>query len=311
MSGFHAGENQHIAHQDRSLKITLSLVVVVMLAEAIGGYFSNSLALLSDAGHMLTDALALGLSLFALTIARRPATLTRTFGYFRAEIIAALANGVFLMLISFYIVYRAYLRLFVTPEVKTPVMLLVAVIGLIVNVSSILLLKTASHRSLNVRAAFWHVIGDTISSVGVVLAGVIIYVTGWYVADPIMALVISIIILTGAVRVVREAVNVLLEAVPGHIDTARVIETIKRIEGVNDIHDIHIWTITSGIHALSAHILIDDRMVSDSSVVITKINDLLSRDFGIQHTTLQLECESCTTGLVCKINQDADKKDKA
>jgi cobalt-zinc-cadmium efflux system protein len=301
MNDLHAGENRHILHQDRSLKITLGMVLLVMLVEAIGGIVSNSLALLSDAGHMLTDALALTLSLFALTIARRPATLTRTFGYFRAEIIAALANGSILILVSFYIFYRAYQRFWEAPEVRTPVMLAVAVIGLIVNIGSILLLRSASHRSLNIRAAFWHVIGDTISSVGVVAAGIVIYYTGWYVADPIVAVVIGVIILFGAVHVVREAADILLEAAPRHIDVNKVVESIKKVEGVNDLHDIHVWTITSGMYALSAHLSIDDRMISRSADILTRVNDSLATNFDIRHTTLQLECDSCPTGLVCSL----------
>jgi len=285
----------------RPLKITLCLVLVIMVAEVIGGVFSNSLALLSDAGHMLTDALALGLSLFAIALARRPATSTRTFGYHRAEIMAALANGTILILVSAYIFYEAYQRFSVLPEVKTPLMLIVAVIGLAVNLVGLFLLRRGSRKSINVRAAFWHIIGDTLSSVGVIIAGVIIYFTGWYVVDPILAVVIGVVILWGAVRIVRESVDILLESVPAHVKIEDVIAAVKTVPGVEDLHDVHIWTITSGIYALSAHLNIADQTVSQSCDVLTQVNELLAKDFNITHTTLQLECESCPTGLVCNL----------
>jgi cobalt-zinc-cadmium efflux system protein len=285
----------------RPLKITLGLVLVIMVAEVIGGVFSNSLALLSDAGHMLTDALALGLSLFAIALARRPATATRTFGYHRAEIMAALANGTILVLVSVYIFYEAYQRFSALPEVKTPLMLTVAVIGLVVNLIGMFLLRRGSRQSINVKAAFWHIIGDTLSSVGVIIAGVIISFTGWYVVDPILAVVIGIIILWGAVRIVRESGDILLESVPGHIKIEEVITAVKTVSGVEDLHDVHVWTLTSGIYALSAHLSITDRTVSQSCDILTKVNEVLAKDFNITHTTLQLECESCPTGLVCNL----------
>jgi len=289
------------------LKIALTIVVVIMVAEVIGGILSNSLALLSDAGHMLVDALALGLSLFAMTIARRPATPTKTYGYHRAEIMAALANGTILVLVSIYIFYEAYQRFLDPPLVQTPLMLLVATIGLIANLIGILLLRKGSHRSLNIRAAFWHIVGDTISSVGVIIGGVIISVTGWYITDAIIAVFIGGIILWGAVRIVRESTDILLEAVPRHIQVEKVIEIIKNVSGVEDVHDIHIWTITSGMHALSAHLRIEDQMVSRSAEIVATVTQNLAKDFDITHTTLQLECETCPTGLVCDIGQPRDR----
>jgi cobalt-zinc-cadmium efflux system protein len=295
-------EEEHLNHlAGRPLRITLGLVLVIMIAEVIGGVLSNSLALLSDAGHMLTDALALGLSLFALALARRPATPTRTFGYHRAEIMAALANGSILVLVSVYIFYEAYRRFSALPTVKTPLMLTIAVIGLVANLAGVFLLRRGSRASINVRAAFWHVIGDTMSSVGVVIGGVIIYFTGWYIVDPILAVVIGVVILWGAVRIVREATDILLESVPGHVRIEEVAAAVKSVPGVEDMHDIHIWTITSGIYALSAHLSITDRTVSQSCDILTKVNRVLEENFNITHTTLQLECESCPTGLVCNL----------
>jgi cobalt-zinc-cadmium efflux system protein len=287
----------------RRLKITLAIVLVIMVAEVIGGILSGSLALLSDAGHMIVDALAIGLSLFAMTIARRPATATKTFGYHRFEILAALANGTILVLVSAYIFYEAYQRFLEPPVVKTPLMLTIAVIGLFANLGGVLLLSKASHQSLNIKAAFWHIIGDTISSVGVIIAGVVILFTGLYVADAIVAVVIGIIILWGAVRIVRESADVLLEAVPKHVETSQVIDSIRAIPGVNEVHDIHIWTITSNVYALSAHLVIDDQMVSKSVDIVGMVRQELAKRYNISHTTLQLECESCPTGIVCEIDR--------
>jgi cobalt-zinc-cadmium efflux system protein len=283
------------------LKITLAILLAIMAAEVAGGLLSGSLALLGDAGHMLVDALALGLSLFALNLARRPATQTKTYGYHRAEIMATLTNGTTLILVSLFIFYEAYQRFFNPPSIQTPLMLLVASIGLVANLAGMLLLRDASHRSLNIKAAFWHIIGDTISSIGVIIAGIIIAITKWYVIDPIIAVFIGGLILWGAVRLVRESSDILLEAVPRHIQLDKVVETMKEVPGVEDVHDIHIWTITSGIYALSAHLPIADQMVSLSGEIVTKVNENLSRRFNITHTTLQLECESCPTGAVCHI----------
>ena len=295
----------------RRLKFTLAIVLTVMAVEIAGGIFSGSLALLSDAGHMLVDALALGLSMFAIRAARRPATATKTFGYHRVEILAALANGAILVLVSAYIFYEAYHRFLEPSAVKTPLMLTIAIIGLFGNLGGVLLLSRVRRRSLNVRAAFWHVLGDTISSVGVVIAALVILFTGRYMADAIAAVVIGIIILWGAVRIVRESANVLLESVPKDVETTQVIDFIQAVPGVNEVHDIHIWTITSNIYALSAHLVIDDQMVSKSMDIVRTVRQELARRYNISHTTLQLECESCPTGCVCELvkhDGSADEK---
>jgi len=274
-----------------------------MAAEVIGGFISGSLSLLGDAGHMLVDAFALGLSLFAMTMARRPATTTKTFGYHRVEILAALANGVILVLVSLAVFYEAYQRLLTPPVVKTPVMLGVAIVGLVANVGGLLLLRGPRQGSLNVQAAFWHVLGDTVSSLGVIVAGIVILLTGWYPADTFAAVFIGIIIIWGALRIVREAADILLEAVPKQMDLESVAAAIREVPGVNEVHDMHIWTLTSDIFALSAHLAIDDQAVSGSVKIIEDVQRELSRRFNITHTTLQLECGSCPSGLVCKLDQ--------
>jgi cobalt-zinc-cadmium efflux system protein len=284
----------------------------MMAVEIAGGLLSNSLALLGDAGHMLVDALALGLSLIALNLAKKPATTKRTYGYHRAEIIAALANGVTLVLVSIYIFYESYQRFRSPPTVKTPIMLVVAVVGLAANLITMRLLHHDRHSNLNVRAAFFHVFGDMISSVGVIAGGIIIAVSGWKIADPIIAVMIGLIILWGAVGLVRESTDILLETVPKHIPLDEVTAAIKSIKGVVELHDLHVWTITSGIYALSTHILIEDQMLSRAAEITAAINRELAQKFNITHTTFQLEnekCENCADGLVCRM-QRAEVQDR-
>jgi cobalt-zinc-cadmium efflux system protein len=286
----------------RRLLIALAITGVMTVVELVGGLLSNSLALLGDAGHMFTDTLALGLSVVALSLARRPASQTRTYGFHRAEVLAALANGTILVLICGYIFYEAYQRFVEPPEVRGSLMLGVAAIGLLANLVGILILRSASRDNLNVRGAFLHMWGDTISSVGVIVAGVIILATGWTIADPIISIFIGLLILRGAVKLVLESSDILLEAVPKHLDVTQISNALRESEGVRDVHDMHLWTITSGIYALSCHLLIEDRMVSSSSRIVEEVNQALSRKFGIGHSTLQLECEECENSPVCRLS---------
>ena len=310
----HPETNHHNDDSSRGLQFALIIVAVVMAIEIFGGILSHSLALLGDAGHMLVDALALALSLIALNLAKKPATITRTYGFHRSEILAALANGVTLVLVAVYIFYEAYQRFRAPPTVQTTIMLAVAVTGLAANLVTMRLLHRARHSNLNVRAAFFHVLGDTLSSVGVIAGGIIIAVTGWKIVDPIIAIMIGIIILWGAVGLVRESVDILLETVPKHISLEKVTEVIKGVKGVVELHDLHIWTITSGIYALSTHILIQDQMLSRAGEITTAINRELAQKFNITHTTFQLEnekCENCAEGLVCQIHRPEESKSNA
>jgi cobalt-zinc-cadmium efflux system protein len=304
----HQNHEHHFTGTGRNrLKIALGIVLSILAVEVAGGIISNSLALIGDAGHMLVDALALTLSLFALLVARRPANLQRTFGYYRVEIMAALANGTILLLVAVYIFYEAYHRFLAPVAINVPIMLIVGVIGLVANLAAFFLLRGASRTSLNIKAAFWHVAGDTLSSVGVIVAAVILYLTGWPFIDSLIAIFIGCIIMWGAIKLVRESVEILMEAVPGHIRIETVIDRMKEVPGVEEVHDIHVWTITSGVYALSTHIVIEDQMVSKSAEIVETINSIMSKEFDISHTTLQLECESCPTGAVCELAQPVDE----
>ncbi len=295
------GPRQAPAEGKRDLLIALSITVLMMVAEVIGGLLSNSLALLSDAGHMLTDNLALLLSFFAMKFATLPATERKTWGFYRLEILAALLNGIVLVLLSLYIMYEAYLRMLHPQPVQGMLMLIIAVIGLVANIAGAFILIRHRDTNLNIRGAFLHIVGDALSSVGVIIGGIIILYTGWYLIDPILSMMISLVIIYGSWALVKESVNILLEAVPGHIDIDNVAAEMAKIRGVREAYHIHAWTITSGVYAMSAHVLIDDQMVSGSKDIIEEIKDMLSEKFNVLHSTIQLECDKCESGQVCSL----------
>ena len=285
----------------KDLLIALSITVLMMIAEIVGGLLSNSLALLSDAGHMFIDNIALLLSFFAMKFAIMPATEKKTFGFYRLEILAALINGVTLVLISLYIIYEAYFRIIHPQPVQGKLMLIIAVIGLVANIIGAAILMKHRHANLNIRGAFLHIIGDAAVSVGVIIGGIVIVQTGWYLIDPILSILISCVIIYGAWELLKESVNILLESAPSHIDIDRIAAEIAKIRGVREAYHIHLWTLTSGVYALSAHVLIDDQMVSGSKELINEIRALLSDKFNVLHSTIQLECERCEMGAVCSI----------
>lgn len=288
----------------RELLIALVITVTIMMAEVVGGLLSNSLALLSDAAHMLTDVLALLLSILAFRFSSRPPTKRTTFGFYRLEIFAAQINGGILVFLTFAIFYEAYHR-FVEPQaIKSLLMMAVATVGLAANLASALILHRSSKKNLNVRASFLHIMGDLISSVGLIAGGIVMYLTGWSIVDPILSVMIGLIILKGAYGVVMEAANVLLEAVPKHINLDALVREIEAMDGVDSFHDVHLWTITSGIYALSGHVLIRDQMVSEGARILEAIREQLKRKYGINHTTLQVECESCEAGFVCRLERE-------
>ncbi|MBW1766549.1 MAG: cation transporter [Deltaproteobacteria bacterium] len=281
----------------RNLLIVLSITALVMIAEIIGGLLANSLALLSDAGHMLTDILALGLSIVAMRFAQKPPTASKTFGFYRLEILAAFFNGLLLLFVSFYIFYEAYHRLLHPEEIKGLFMLVVAFIGLLANGVGIVVLRKSAHTSLNVKSAFFHLVGDTISSGGVIVGGLLIIYTGWYVVDPLIGIFIGMLILRGAYALVRESIDIFLEATPKDINVEKMLDDLRKIEGVKEIHHLHLWTITSGMYAMSAHVLIEDLLTSKSAQILTAIESLL-REYNIEHTTVQFESESCGDNLL-------------
>jgi cobalt-zinc-cadmium efflux system protein len=258
-----------------------------MLAEAIGGWFANSLALLADAGHMLTDVAALTLTLAAIWFASRPATAKKTFGYYRLEILAAFVNGVALVLISLFIIFEAWQRWQTPPEIKGFQLTLIAAGGLAVNLICAYLLHSGHKHDLNIRGAWLHVMGDALGSLAAIAAGVLILSFGWIWADAATSVLISLIIVFSAWNLIKESVNVLLEGTPSHINLAALRTAIRETENVADVHDLHVWTIASGMEALSVHI-IHEKTVSQSEllkVVRAKLHD----EFGIDHLTIQME----------------------
>jgi len=274
-----------------------------MLAEAFGGWFSNSLALLADAGHMLTDVAALTLTLAAIWFASRPATSKKTFGYYRLEILAAFVNGIALVLISMWIIYEALERWNAPPPVKGLELTVIAGGGLVINVICAWLLHGGHEHDLNLRGAWLHVIGDALGSVAAIVAGVLILSFGWLWADAAVSVLISLIIIFGAWNLIKESVNVLLEGTPAHINLTAVEDAIRGTENVKDVHDLHVWTITSGMEALSVHI-VHEETISQKSL-LQRIRAKLHDEFGIDHLTIQMEtleneaAHDCFSGANC------------
>jgi cobalt-zinc-cadmium efflux system protein len=275
------------ASNRQRLKIVLALTIVYMLAEAIGGFLTNSLALLSDAGHMLTDVAALVLALLALWFAGRPVTPQKTYGYYRTEILAALANGVALVVISLLIFYEAIHRISNPVRVRGFEMVLIASGGLVVNAISAWLLRSASETNLNMRGAFLHIIGDVLGSAGAVMAGLLIWQLGWVLADPIISIAMCLMIIYSSWQLIRESVNVLLEGTPSHINIRAVVEAMHEIEGVTNVHDLHVWTISSGLEALSAHVTVEPNVSHRRT--LEALQERLRSKFNIGHVTIQLE----------------------
>ena len=287
------------------LKAALGLTFVYMIAEAVGGWLTNSLALLADAGHMLTDVAAMLLTLFAFWFAARPATSKKTYGYYRMEILAAFVNGVTLVLLSLWVIYEAVERWQSPPAVAGLPMLFIATGGLVVNIIAAWLLHSGHKHDLNMRGAFLHVVGDLLGSIAAMAAGAVILAFGWLWADAVSSIMISAIIIIGAWRLILDSVNVLLEGTPAHINLSAVEDAIIGTKGVTGIHDLHVWTISSGIHALSVHISHDESVLHSDLLAV--VRDKLHDGFGIDHLTIQMETANreteavyiCETGTKC------------
>ena len=260
-----------------------------MLLEFFGGLFTNSLALLSDSGHMLNDAASLALSLFALWLSGKAATSSKSYGYHRFEILAALLNGVTLFVIAFFIAKEAYERFLAPPEVASGSMMSIAAIGLLANLLSAwaLLRQSDVKDNVNVRSAYLHVLGDALGSVGAIAAGALMLAFGWYIADPIISVLVALLILRGAWGVIAHTVHILMEGTPSRIDIDKVKLTLEAIDGVQDVHDLHVWTITSGLDSLSAHLLVERGL--DEQIVLQEAVRLMERKYGISHCTIQIE----------------------
>lgn len=279
---------------------SILITLVILAAELVGGILSNSLALLSDAGHVLTDTFALGLSLIALNISKRPSDYRATYGYQRIGILAALVNGCTLVAIAIFIFLEAYQRLLAPPEVKSTMMLAIAVFGLLGNLLMAWILGHA-HTDLNMKSAFLHVFGDTLSSGGVILASLVIMFTGWHLVDPIASALVGIIIVVGGARVIKEALWVFLELSPLNLHAEEISRLVCGMPDVMGVHDVHLWSIGHGIPAFSAHVLLNDRKISETDTIRKAIEAKLA-DLGIKHTVLQMECAECeSNGLYCQI----------
>lgn len=270
----------------RSLRIALALTATLLVVEIVGGFLSNSIAILADAGHMLTDVAALGLALFVAWFSQQPETPQKTYGYLRWEILAAFLNGSTLLLISAWILWEAVNRLRAPAEVQGGLMLVIAAGGLIVNIIAARVLMGSSSESMNARGAYLHVLGDLLASVGTLVAAILIRYTGWLMADPIASILTTVLIMSGAWRLVRESVDILLESTPAHIPLQAVRLQLEAIPGIESVHDLHVWAVTPAVVAMSAHAIVRDP--DKQQHALEHIHDAM-RLFGIQHVTIQLE----------------------
>ena len=314
MSAQHVGHQHNHTHgmAKQTLRFAFFLTIIILVAELVGGLIGNSLALLSDAGHVVTDIFALGLAWFATVQAERPANAHKTFGYHRVGILAALVNAVTLILIAFAITWEAVQRFQHPQPVQPLVMFLSAGIGIAINLFIGFGLQREGH-SLNVRAATLHVFSDVAASVGVIIAGILILLTGWTLADPLLSVGIAVLIAVGAWLIIRETTDILMEAVPRDISLSALVNDMKGVRGVQDVHDLHVWSIASGMYALSCHTLIDDLPPSGSSPILQSLTTLLNEKYHIGHATIQFECKNqqgacCEMdGLYCRLEAVKEK----
>jgi cobalt-zinc-cadmium efflux system protein len=297
MHTHHDHHHERTSKNKRRLVVALLLAAGYMVAEIIGGLLTNSLALLADAGHMLSDVTALGLSFFAVWFAGRSAPSHRTFGYYRAEILAALVNGALLFAIAILILIEAVQRFGRPPEVQGPLMMTIAVGGLLVNLASLAILRGGRQENLNVRGAWLHVVMDALGSVGAIVAGGLISLFGWYLADPIASVLIVLLVIYSAWHLLFEAVSVLMESAPRGIDVDQVREAMLDVADVTGVHDLHVWTITSGFDSLSAHVVVGDGV--RHAEVLSRLRNRLHQQFGIDHITIQIEPEDFVERATC------------
>ncbi|MCQ3939111.1 MAG: cation transporter [Chloroflexi bacterium] len=288
----------------KRLALSLSLTAVFVLVEIVAGILGNSLALLTDAAHNFTDVIALGLSWYALRIAAKPAHAGKTFGYHRVGILVALVNSTTLILIAAGIFYEAWRRFLSPPEVDSTILIGVGALAFLINAGTAWLVHKGSENDLNLRSAFLHLMGDVLSTLGAVIAGIVIAFTQWNWLDPLVSVLIGGFILVNAWSVLRQTIHILLESAPENVNVHQMVEDIRAVEGVRDIHDLHVWSINENLRMLSAHVVIEDVSIREGTTIQRTINELLAHGYQIQHATLQLECEGCATQLLyCDINE--------
>jgi cobalt-zinc-cadmium efflux system protein len=292
---------RHEGHtSEKRLVLSLIVTVILLAAEVVGGIVSNSLALLSDAGHMLTDVFALGMSLVAAMIMKRPSDYRATYGYQRIGLLAALINGASLVVIAVFIFVEAYRRLFSPPAINSSVMLIIASVGFLGNLLMAWILSRG-HKDLNLKSAWLHVLGDTVASAGVIIAGVVIALTGWQLADPIASAAVGILIIYGGSRVIKESLWVFLELSPVGFHAEEISALISEVPGVSCAHDIHVWSIGHGIPAFSGHVQVSDQKISEADNIRKEIEHKLEH-IGIRHSVIQMECAECETNAIyCNI----------
>jgi cobalt-zinc-cadmium efflux system protein len=311
----HNHEHSHIGdlatQTTKRLALSLGLTATFVIVEIIAGIFGNSLALLTDAAHNFTDVIALGLSWYAIKIATQPANSGKTFGYHRVGILVALVNSTTLVLIALGIFYEAYHR-FVSPQqVNAPILIGVGFLAFLINAGTAWLVKSGSEHDLNLRSTFLHLMGDVLSTIGAVIAGIIIAFTNWNWLDPLVSVLIGAFILWNAWGILRQAINILLENAPESFDIDSMVNDLLKVEGVRDVHDLHVWSINENLRALSAHIITDDVLVSAGSPIQRDLNEILAHKYNIRHATLQLECECVGQNLLyCDIHDVAHTHEK-
>lgn len=288
----------------RGLLIGIALNLAIVVAEVVAGLVAGSLGLLSDAVHNFTDMAALAIAWYALAQAKRPPTAAKTFGYHRTGILAALINAVTMVVVTLWIFYEAWQRLLDPPPVGGALVIITAAIALAANLTIVGVLRKRSSRDLNIKAAVLHLLGDAAASAAVAVSGIVIIVTGWYPADPLVSVLLGLAILWGAWHIIRETLEIFLEESPRAVDVDRMVQEMKKEDGVRGIHDIHVWTLGSELYALSCHVLVDDVKVSESSRILCDLKELLERDFGIFHSTLEVEAAPCEIkGPYCDIHR--------
>jgi cobalt-zinc-cadmium efflux system protein len=286
------------------LALSLGLTLAFVAFEAIAGMMANSLALLTDAAHNVTDVIALGLSWYAVRLATQPSNARKTYGYHRAGILVALVNATTLGVISLGIFYEAWQRLLAPPEVQSGILIGVGLVAFVINLGTALLVKKGSEHDLNMRSAFVHLMGDALSTVGAVIAGVVIYFTGANWLDALVSIFIAVLILWNAWGILRETVDILLEATPRDVDMSAMIADVMQVKGVLGVHDLHVWSISSNLRTMSAHILTEDISISSGAAIQAAVNELAAHRYNITHATLQLECSGCAPDLLyCDMNE--------